>query len=141
MPPLWTRHPYGSVFFGRDYHGAFKTYCRIVLAGEKAPRAHMSRALRTVADYAQKRMQFDNHASYREVRGVHFQDVQTKATKIRSYQTRTPSRSSHGGCCGTLFVRFRANHLLKRSPPAISWDDTASPRPQQRHGSESESLV
>ena len=68
---LWKR------FFGRDYRGAVKTYRRVILAGKKAPRAHMSRALRTVADYAQKRMQFDNHASYREMLGVHFQGMQT----------------------------------------------------------------
>ena len=37
----------------------------------------MSRALRTVADYAQKRIQFDSHASYREMLGVHFQGVQS----------------------------------------------------------------
>ena len=34
-----------EAFFGRDYRGAVKTYRRIVLAGKKAPRAHMSRAL------------------------------------------------------------------------------------------------
>jgi very-short-patch-repair endonuclease len=68
---LWKR------FFGRDYRGAVNTYRRIVFAGKKVPRAHMSRALRTVADYAQKRAQFDNHASYREMLGVHFKGVQT----------------------------------------------------------------
>jgi hypothetical protein len=66
---LWKR------FFGRDYRGAVKTYLRIVLAGKNAPRAHMSRALRTVADYAQKRAQFDSHASYHEMLGAHFQGV------------------------------------------------------------------
>jgi len=66
---LWKR------LFGSDYREAVKTYRRIVLAGRKAPRAKMSQALRTVASYAQKRMQFDNHAGYRETLGVHFQGV------------------------------------------------------------------
>jgi len=66
---LWKR------FFGRDYRKAIKAYRRIALSGKKAPIAHMSQALRTVAEYAQKRTQFDNHTTYREVLGMHFQGV------------------------------------------------------------------
>jgi len=61
--------------FGRDYSAAVKAYRRIVLDGEKAPRADMSRALRALAEYAQKRTQFDNNATHREMLGVHFQGV------------------------------------------------------------------
>lgn len=68
---LWKR------LFGRDYRVAVNTYRGIVLAGKKAPRAHMSRSLRAVADYAQKRAHFDSNANCREMLGVHFKGVQT----------------------------------------------------------------
>jgi very-short-patch-repair endonuclease len=64
---LWKR------LFGRDYSRAVMAY--ITIRGKKDPRAHMSRALRTVAQYAQKRAQFDSHTGHREMLGVHFQGV------------------------------------------------------------------
>jgi very-short-patch-repair endonuclease len=60
---------------GGEYRGAIKAYRCIAIDEKKATRANMSRALRIVADYAQKRAQFDNHAAYREMLGIHFQGV------------------------------------------------------------------
>ena len=65
---LWRR------MFGGDYRKAVKGYRRIA-RGKKSPRRQMSAALRTVAEYAQKRSQFDNHVAYREMLGTHFQGV------------------------------------------------------------------
>ncbi|MGA3241825.1 MAG: AAA domain-containing protein [Bryobacteraceae bacterium] len=66
---MWKR------LFGRDYRQAVKVYRRIALDGKKATRVRMCRALRTVAEYTQKRTQFDNHAGYREMLGTHFRGV------------------------------------------------------------------
>jgi hypothetical protein len=63
--------------FGADYRRAVKAYRRIALRKKKAPRIEMSQALRTVAEYAQKRTEFDSHARYRELFGAHFQGVNT----------------------------------------------------------------
>jgi very-short-patch-repair endonuclease len=63
--------------FGRNYRRAGQAYCRIALGKKKAPRMEMSRGLRTVAEYAQKRAQFDSHAGHRELLGAHFQGVNT----------------------------------------------------------------
>ena len=65
---LWRR------MFGGDYRKAVKAY-RHIARGKKAPRRQMSAALMTVADYRQKRSQFDNHVAYREIFGTHFQGV------------------------------------------------------------------
>jgi len=62
-------------FFGRDYRDAANAYRCIVLGGKKVPRADMVRALRAVADYTQRRAQFDSHAGYRELFGDHFRGV------------------------------------------------------------------
>ena len=61
--------------FGRDYRGAAKSYRRIVLDPKKSQRAQMIHGLRKVAEQTQKRAQFDNHATYREILGVHFSGV------------------------------------------------------------------
>jgi very-short-patch-repair endonuclease len=61
--------------FGRDYRRAVKAYRSIALGRNKAPRANMIAALRMVAEHTQKRAQFDNHSSYREILGVHFRGV------------------------------------------------------------------
>lgn len=66
---LWRR------VFGRDYKGAKRVYRNIARARTNAPRADMSHALRTVAHYAQRRAQFDEHVGYRETLGVHFKGV------------------------------------------------------------------
>jgi very-short-patch-repair endonuclease len=63
--------------FGRNYSRAVKAYRRVALGKNKAPRAEMSRGLRAVAEYKQKRAQFDNHVSYRKMFGTHFQGVNT----------------------------------------------------------------
>ncbi len=60
-------------FFGSDYRKAVTAYRRIALGGKKASRDVMGRALRTLADYAQRRAQFDTHAGCREMLGEHFQ--------------------------------------------------------------------
>jgi hypothetical protein len=65
-----------SRMFGRDYREAVKVH-RHIARGKKAPRRQMSAELRAVAEYGQKRAQFDNHASYREMLGAHFQGVQS----------------------------------------------------------------
>lgn len=66
---LWQR------LFGRNYSRAVRTYRRIALGKKKASRGQMSRALRTVAEYEERRKQFDNNAAYREMLGTHFQGV------------------------------------------------------------------
>jgi very-short-patch-repair endonuclease len=63
--------------FGADYRNAVKAYRRIALTKKKAPRTEMSRALRTVAEFAQKRTEFNSHARYRECFGAHFRGVNT----------------------------------------------------------------
>ncbi len=63
--------------FGGSYRRAVKAFCNIALAHKKAPRLEMSQGLRAVAEYAQKRNQFDNHAGYRELLGTYFQGVNT----------------------------------------------------------------
>jgi very-short-patch-repair endonuclease len=66
---LWRR------MFGSDYREAVKAYRRTVRGGRKTSRKQMSAALRTVAEYAQKRSRFDNHVAYRQMLGTHFQGV------------------------------------------------------------------
>ena len=61
--------------FGSDYREAVKVHQAHRPWQRKLPRRQMSAALRTVAEYGQKRAQFDNHAAYREMLGVHFQGV------------------------------------------------------------------
>ncbi len=63
--------------FGRNYRQAGRAYRRIALGNKKASHTEMSRGLRIVADYAQKRTRFDNHAGHRELLGTHFQGVNT----------------------------------------------------------------
>jgi very-short-patch-repair endonuclease len=65
---LWRR------MFGSSYREAVKVYLQIA-RNRKAPRRQMSAALRSVAEYAQKRSRFDNHVGYREMLGSHFQGV------------------------------------------------------------------
>ena len=65
---LWRR------MFGGDYRGAVRVYSQIA-RGRKAPRRQMSVALRSVAEYTQKRIQFDSNAACREMLGSHFQGV------------------------------------------------------------------
>jgi hypothetical protein len=50
-------------------------YRRIARGGKKAHRTDMSSALRSVADYIDRRVRFESHAAYREMLGVHFQGV------------------------------------------------------------------
>jgi len=66
---LWQR------LFGHDYREAVKVYRRIALGGKKAPRTHMSSALRSVAEYIDSLVRFNGHAAYREMLGDHFQGV------------------------------------------------------------------
>ena len=66
---LWQR------MLGGNYRRAAKAHRRIALKKKKTPRRHMSRALRSVAEYVQHRAQFDNHATYRQMLGMHFQGV------------------------------------------------------------------
>jgi very-short-patch-repair endonuclease len=68
---MWQR------LFGRNYRRAVKAYRRVALGKKKARPMEMSRGLRTVAEYAQRRNQFDNHAGYRDLLGTHFQGVNT----------------------------------------------------------------
>jgi very-short-patch-repair endonuclease len=68
---LWQR------LFGRNYGRAVKTYRRIALGKKKASGVEMSRGIRTVAEYTKKRTQFDNHAGYREMLGMHFHGLHT----------------------------------------------------------------
>jgi len=61
--------------FGKAYRHAAKVYRRIALAKKKAARRDMSRALRALAGYAERRAQFDSHATYQELLGTQFQGV------------------------------------------------------------------
>ncbi len=63
-------------WFGGNYRRAARVHRRIA-QGRKTPRQQMSRGLRSVAEYVQRRTQFDNHASYRQIFGIHFQGVNT----------------------------------------------------------------
>ena len=63
--------------FGRNYRRAVNAYRCIGLGKKKAPRMEMSQGLRAVAEYTQKRTQFDNNAGYRELLGTHFLGVDT----------------------------------------------------------------
>ncbi len=63
-----------SRMFGSEYREAVKVHGHIA-RGRKTSRRQMSVALRTVAEYGQKRAQFDHHTGYREILGVHFQGV------------------------------------------------------------------
>ena len=68
--PWWQR------WFGGNYRHAARVHRRIAL-GKKTPRQQMSRGLRSVAEYVQRRALFDNHTIYRQVFGIHFQGVNT----------------------------------------------------------------
>jgi very-short-patch-repair endonuclease len=60
--------------FGSDYREAIKVHGDIA-RGKRASRRQMSAALRAVAEYGRNRAQFDNHTTYREMLGGHFQGV------------------------------------------------------------------
>jgi hypothetical protein len=66
---LWQR------FFGGNYRRATRVHRRIALGKKKTPRQNMSRALRGVAEYVQRRAKFENHATYRQMFGMYFQGV------------------------------------------------------------------
>jgi len=66
---LWQR------LFGGNYRRAARVHRRIALGKKTTPREHMSRSLRSVAEYVQHRAQFESHATYREMLGVSFQGV------------------------------------------------------------------
>ena len=66
---LWQRS------LGRDYGEAVKVYRRIARNGKKASRTDMSRALRSTAEYINRRVQFENNVGFRELLGIHFQGV------------------------------------------------------------------
>ncbi len=68
---LWQR------WFGGDYKRAVSAYRRMATAIKKVPRTDMSRALRSIAEYAKSRDRFDNHSVYRQTLGSHFQGVNT----------------------------------------------------------------
>ncbi|HYT24667.1 MAG TPA: DUF4011 domain-containing protein [Candidatus Polarisedimenticolia bacterium] len=64
--------------FSRKYSWAVKDYRRVALTKKKANRAQMSQALRNLATYVQRRRQFDNNSSYREMLGAHFRGVRSE---------------------------------------------------------------
>lgn len=66
---LWER------LVGREYRAALKTYKQLTRQSVKAHREQMSRSLRSVAQYAQLRSEFDNNSSYREMLGPAFSGV------------------------------------------------------------------
>ena len=66
---LWQR------LFGREYRQALKVYCRVARAGKKAGRPDMSRALRDIAAYINRRVAFENHAACCEALGSYFQGM------------------------------------------------------------------
>jgi very-short-patch-repair endonuclease len=61
--------------FGRDYKQAVKAYRNIAKRQTKTIRSQMSRDLRAVAQYKERRDQFDTHTGYREMMGANFQGV------------------------------------------------------------------
>ena len=75
---LWQR------LVGSDYREAVKVYRRIARGGKKAHRTDMSSALRSVADYIDRRVRFESHAAYREMLGVHFQGVSSAWDDLRA---------------------------------------------------------
>ena len=52
-----------------------KPFCRISLNRNKVARVEMARALRTIAEHALKRVQFENNAEYREAIGASFRGL------------------------------------------------------------------
>jgi hypothetical protein len=90
---LWQR------LFGRDYREAVKVYRHVARSGKKAPRPDMIRALRAIVAYTDKRAQFENHAVYREIFGVHFQGVSSPLRTVPAhclYGTGRPSEGNKG---------------------------------------------
>ncbi len=63
---LWER------LVGREYKAAVKTYKQLSRQSVKVHREQMSRSLRSIAQYAQLRSEFDNNNSYREMLGPAF---------------------------------------------------------------------
>lgn len=109
---LWRR------MFGSDYRQALKTYGRIARGNKKAPRGQMSIALRTVAEYVQKRTQFDNHVAYREMLGIHFQgvlspwdDLQAVLVWYEQTLVALPEHHTHSEPFRRLVFTARAEHL------------------------------
>lgn len=68
---LWER------LFGGEYNRAVNAYRRISLRKKKAHRDQMSMALRTVADYVERRAKFDSCTAYQGALGMQFQGVHT----------------------------------------------------------------
>ena len=109
---LWKR------LFGRDYRTAVTSYRRLAFSRRRAPRAEMSRALRSVADYERKRTEFDNHSAYREMLGVHFHGVSSPWDELHQvlvwYEqvfVTLPEHQAQSEPFGRLVLRARIEHL------------------------------
>jgi hypothetical protein len=68
--------------FGGEYKAAFLCYRQLSTAQRKASRHEMSRGLRSLANHALKRGQFEQHAAYRETIGPHFKGLATSWTEL-----------------------------------------------------------
>jgi len=75
--PIWRR------ILGDEYREAVNAYRGVVRNRKKAPRRKMSRALTSLADYEQQRIQFNNHAVYSEMLGVHFRGVASQWEELQ----------------------------------------------------------
>ena len=63
--------------FGREYKHAVRTFKQFSRRPAKVPREAMSRSLRSIAQYAQRRSEFESNSSYREMLGPSFSGVQS----------------------------------------------------------------
>jgi very-short-patch-repair endonuclease len=109
---LWQR------LFGRDYREAVKVYRRIARGGKKASHTDMSRALMRVAEYINRRVQFESHAAYREMLGIHFQGVSSPWDDLHAvllwYEqvlVALPEHQTHSEPFRHLLFTARAEHL------------------------------
>jgi very-short-patch-repair endonuclease len=104
--------------FGHDYREAVKVYRRVARDGRKASRTEMSSALRNVAVYANRRIQFETHTVYRETLGIHFQGVASPWEDLHAlllwYQqifVALPEHQTHSEPFRRLVFTARAEHL------------------------------
>ena len=109
---LWQR------LVGSDYREAVRVYRRIARGGKKAHRTDMSSALRSVADYIDRRVRFESHAAYREMLGVHFQGVSSAWDDLRAvllwYEqvfVALPEHQAHSEPFRRIIFTGRVEHL------------------------------
>lgn len=109
---LWQR------LFGRDYREAVKVYRRIARGGKRASRTDMSSALRSIAEYINRRIQFESHVAYSEMLGVHFQGVSSPWDDLHAvllwYEqvfVALPEHQTHSEPFRRIVFTGRAEHL------------------------------